>query len=435
MRSAVLLMCLFLSLPCFGQDLARAEALLRDGKAEEAWKLLEPHEFAGAGREDFDYLLGVAALESGRADRATLIFERVLAVNPNHAAARLDMGRAYYALGDYERARTELQSVQSYNPPAPARATVERYLAAIEEKTKPAALRITGFLEASGGYDSNVNAATSQSQLFVPLFNATFTLAGTSVRQGDYFAGLAGGVDLSFPVANGFSLIAGAEARQRSYLSESAFSQYTLDVRGGVQYADERDTVRATLGQNRYELENDYYRRTHSMAMEWRRQVDPRLFFTVFAQEARIRYVQAATTSESSNLLIGGIGAGYTIDPDSRMVVFGSVLRGSDTATDARSDGDRRLYGGRLGVQRALFGAVDGFAALGYQKSSYEATNVIFSTIRGDRQYDLSLGVNWPLDRNWSVRPQLNWTRNDSNIPTSDYERYEMFVAIRRDWR
>lgn len=435
MRFAGFLFCVLLATPSFGQDLARAEALLKNGKAEEAWKLLEPHEFASAGREEFDYLLGVAALESGRADRATLIFERVLAVNPNHAAARLDIGRAYYALGDYERARTELQSVKAYDPPAPARATVERYLAAIDERTKPAALRLTGYVEASAGYDSNVNAATSQSQLFVPLFNATFTLAGTSTRQGDNFGSLAGGVELVFPLAGGFSLIGGADARQRTYLSESAFNQFTLDVRGGVQYANERDTVRATFGQNRYELENEYYRRSLNSAVEWRRQVDPRLFFTVFGQEARIRYVQAATRAESSNLLIGGIGAGYTLDPEARSVVFGSVLRGADTATDGRADGDRRFYGGRVGMQRGLIGAVDGFAAVGYQKSSYEATNVIFSTVRSDRQYDLSLGVNWPLDRDWSVRPQLSWTRNDSNIPTSDYERYELFVSVRRDWR
>jgi hypothetical protein len=45
----------------------------------------------------FDYLLGIAALDSGKPDRATIAFERVLAVNPNFAGARLDLAIYVFA--------------------------------------------------------------------------------------------------------------------------------------------------------------------------------------------------------------------------------------------------------------------------------------------------------------------------------------------------
>ncbi|NNM80359.1 MAG: hypothetical protein HKM01_07890, partial [Gallionella sp.] len=73
------------------QVLRDAEALMRAGKPAEAYALLEPLEFERSGEVRFDYLLGIAALDSGKPDKATLAFERVLAVNPNYTAARLDM--------------------------------------------------------------------------------------------------------------------------------------------------------------------------------------------------------------------------------------------------------------------------------------------------------------------------------------------------------
>ena len=88
-------------------DLTKAGALIKAGKAAEALKLLAPHEDAQAGNTAFDYLHGVAALEAGDAARATVALERVLIVDPNHMGARVDLGRAYLALGDTARARNE----------------------------------------------------------------------------------------------------------------------------------------------------------------------------------------------------------------------------------------------------------------------------------------------------------------------------------------
>src|SRR4026209_814340 len=77
--------------------LRQAEALVRPGAAQQAWGLLAPLERQYAGRPDFDYVLGVAALESGRPNRATFVFERVLTVNPGHLAARPELPRAHFA--------------------------------------------------------------------------------------------------------------------------------------------------------------------------------------------------------------------------------------------------------------------------------------------------------------------------------------------------
>src|SRR4051812_47803510 len=106
-------------------QLEQAHAMLKEGKAAQAYALLEPQEFNRAGEIDYDTLLGIAALDGGKPDKATLAFERVLALDPNSAGVRLDMARAYFALGDYPRAKAEIALAAQNNPPPAARMVID----------------------------------------------------------------------------------------------------------------------------------------------------------------------------------------------------------------------------------------------------------------------------------------------------------------------
>ncbi|HSD59935.1 MAG TPA: tetratricopeptide repeat protein, partial [Burkholderiales bacterium] len=140
-------------------DVARAQQLLREGKAAEAYTLLEPFEVQMAGDPVFDYLLATAALQSGKPSQATFIYERILSVAPDYAGVRADMARAYYELGDYARARLEFELVLTLqNLPADLRSAVEQYVAAIEQLRKPARTVLRGYTQAGYGRDSNINS-------------------------------------------------------------------------------------------------------------------------------------------------------------------------------------------------------------------------------------------------------------------------------------
>ena len=70
----------------------RARAALAAGNAMQAYDELAPLQDRMSGQPEYDYLLGVAALDSGRNDEAIIAFERVLALIPNHAGAQMDIG-------------------------------------------------------------------------------------------------------------------------------------------------------------------------------------------------------------------------------------------------------------------------------------------------------------------------------------------------------
>src|SRR5690606_1828271 len=87
--------------------IAQSRDQIRRGEAEAAYAALAARLDLYAGDPEFDYLLGIAALDSGHPGPALLAFERVLLVAPDHLQARAELGRAYLAAGEHENGRSE----------------------------------------------------------------------------------------------------------------------------------------------------------------------------------------------------------------------------------------------------------------------------------------------------------------------------------------
>ena len=144
----------------------RAKELLRQGKPAEAFELLDP---AAEQLNDAEsaYLLGIAALDSGKPGLAIIAFERALAYNPAFAPARAELVRALVATGETDQARVELARLA--NVPVPPE--VREKLAALDAQLRQAAdiarrrtRGVATFVQAEAGYDTNINTgANSQS--------------------------------------------------------------------------------------------------------------------------------------------------------------------------------------------------------------------------------------------------------------------------------
>lgn len=419
-------------------DLEKADALMKQGKAAEAYALLEPFEFEQSGNIKFDYLLGIAALDSGKPDKATIAFERVLAVDPNFAGARVDMGRAYFALGDFTRARTEFETVLTQNPPAAAKVTIDKYLAAIEKQESAKKTKTTGYFEATVGHDSNVNFATSQSQIGVPaLGNLIFTLNPTGVKAPDDYLGFALGGEVNHQVNPTLGLYAGADFRTRSNSTQDRFDSTSLDARAGIAMGEGANVFRLGVLGGKFELDGKNNRDTNGVSAEWRHLINPANQLSAFGQYARYRFESAISVNNFDQTTIGANW--LHIINDGKGLVSASLFTGDENAPE-RADGGKRFSGLRLGGQVQLNEKTELFAGLGAQFSKYQLANAAFSSpteslTRDDKQYDANLGLNWHYDKAWTVRPQISHIRNNSNIVIYKFDRTDVSITIRRDFK
>ena len=101
--------------------LTEAESLIGRGRNDDAFAMLSAREFELAGNPVYDYLLGIAALDSGRYSEAIFSLERTLDVQPDFSGARLALARAHYEAGEKAQARVLFRQLLDEQPPAAQR--------------------------------------------------------------------------------------------------------------------------------------------------------------------------------------------------------------------------------------------------------------------------------------------------------------------------
>ena len=113
-------------------QLGQAQTLLESGDAAAAYTILKALEPDRAGETGFDYLFGIAALDSGNPLDAIFALERVVDGDPTNGPARGELARAYLVLGETDNAQDEFARVLAMDLPDEARETIDRYMSNIE---------------------------------------------------------------------------------------------------------------------------------------------------------------------------------------------------------------------------------------------------------------------------------------------------------------
>lgn len=415
-------------------DLGAARALIDKGEAKKAYEILLPFEERFAGDKDFDYLFGIAALDAGRPDQAVIALERVVLLEPLFAGAKLDLARAYFAVRNYDDAEREFKNVLDLNPPAGAKAVVERYMAAIAEARAAKRTQLTGYLEATLGSDDNVNNSTAGALVALPVFGgAQFTLSPTNVQTGDLFLGPAAGISVRHTFAQAWTAFGGVDLRNRYHKTDKVFDQENVDYVLGLERGDAEDVFRLAWAAGRARLNDRYNRKQGGLVAEYRRLLDSSNQLSVFGQSTRYHFEKSLSANDFVQD-IAGLGWSHVFDAEKRRVGVASVYAGREHDMHNRVDGEKRVQGVRLVAQTGLGEEIDLFAAAGAQFGRYLRENVFFLRQRRDEVLDLTLGLNWRPSPGWTVRPQYTYTRNDSNVSLNEFERNVYSVTVRRDF-
>lgn len=424
-----------------------ADALVKAGEPARAYMLLHGYEPAHAGEPRFDYLLGIAALDSGKPDLATLAFERVLMSNPNFTGARLEMARAYYQLGDLLRAKVEFERVARENPPPAARATVHRYLAAIAAQNPRKNTHYAAYVEVTGGRDTNVNNSTSQQQVIVNIPTAgavVATLNPTSLKAADNYAALGTGGHLAHTLNPHWALYAGADLSQRDYHVQQNFNAFTAREHAGVMYGANAEHLRFGLKGGQYNLGGQRNRNNAAVNADWAHTFSPRNQTMLFGQYQQYRFAQYAMQVNDFNQEVIGAALKHALG-NGGAVLSGFAYLGNEedvstrittaTPTGGRTDGAKRLRGLKIGAQTMWGGRTVLYANAGWQAGFYSKVNPFFLVRRSDHYTDVAVGAVWQWTASWSLRPQLAYMHNKSNIPVYSYSRADFSLTLRRDFR
>jgi outer membrane protein len=424
-----------------------AQALLRAGQALAAYETLMKIEYEGAGDLEFDYLLGIAALDAGKPDKATLALERVLAADPNYAGARIDMGRAFMALGDTTGAEAEFAAVLALNPPDPVRIRVEQFVAEMARRSSVPKTKWSGFFGISVGRDTNVNNAPGNAEQFIPGFpNGVVVLDAESVRTPSNFTLLAGRIQVDHRIDSRIGVYAGLDLNLRRNFQSSHFDssggefkvgstitlsdhEFELSLGIGKTYLD------ALASRDESTLGHPLYRNVVGGTAQWRFNVNEQNQLQTIIQHNRLRYPGEVTSMFDSDQTVLGVNWFRAFGANNRGLGFFGAYGGRESDIRENPSGEKDFYGVRVGGQYGLTSNLTVFAAIGLMAADYHRFQAIHQKIRDDKRYDLSLGMSYSLWADWLLRPNVSLTRQTSNIGLYEFDRMEFSVTLRRDWR
>lgn len=409
--------------------------LIDAGKADEAYQEVVRYRDALEGEPLFDFYYGLAAIDSGRAEEGVFALSRVVMQQPRNGRARLELARGFYLLGEDTRARQEFEAVLAQNPPAGVRSTIQRFLGAISAREATYRTSKTAYVQASVGYDTNINSAPADS----PFDIGIVTLSEGAEQIEAAFAQVDAGGQYTSPTSRESALFARADTTWRSHNDSSDFNNGNVTGQAGFTHQGDGHVYKLTLIGQQYVVGDTAFRNLLGAAGEWSRIASPRLRYGASLTYARLIYPEQGYRDGS--MVNAGLHAMGTVGAG---IWFVNGFAGHEQADEetVRTDAEveRRLLGLRGGLQWPVGASTLITASAMAQQSRYAGKqNWLEDLLVGDatrkRRDDTYLLGEVELRRRFSEHVSLvaavNYADNDSTVRQFEYDRGQFRVGLR----
>ena len=404
-----------------------AERLVQAGRSAEAYDLLLSAERELIGELRFDYLIGVAALDAGKPDMALLAFSRVIAAHPAHAGARIDLARTYMALGQKDMAKGELEGVLLLEPPLATRRRIDDFL----KDVRPSG-RLTGYVAATAGYDSNLNHSPSKSEIHVPLFGSNLTLSKDNVQRAAAFGSAAAGLRYAYDIDSRAQVFAGADASHRGVISASPFNTGSAGAYAGGVLKRGQHQFNFTGNITQTELAGNADRSITSVTGGWNYNLAAGRQLGLALTQSQVRQAVSALRVFDTSITTLNLSLAGAVGPRTNFMT--GLVGGVERNLNGNPLGAKMFYGARVMGEYKLRHDLTASAGVTAMGAAWDRFDVAFQTERADLRVDLTAGLNWAFADGWSLQPRWSFNDNRSSIPIYTYRRHEWSVTLRREW-
>lgn len=394
---------------------------------EEAYQAMSAQVGERAGNPVFDYQLGIAAIDTGRYGEAIIALQRVLAVEPNNAAARAELARAYALAGDIDTARDQFATVvDDPSLPDPVRQRFTGFVRQFDKQIAGGGSDVSGFVDAAIGYDDNINSATELNSIVIPLFSflGPGQLGAGARAQSDEFFDITAGVSGVTAISRQDRLFASALGNVRENFTDEVFDQAALT--GTVGYAHSfasGDVVSLSAQAQQFWLGGDGFRSSVGVIAQYTKPLAKGRALTVSAQWNRLDFdTDPLRDADRYAAGVGFVGKRFALN------LTGGKEETRRTAGDAQSFA---FVGVNAGAEIPVVQRLAFVAGAGFDLRRHDAPDPLFLTDREDERLDLQAGLKFAVLDQLFLQPRATYTRNWSNIALFDFDRWTVSIGAR----
>lgn len=415
------------------EKINQALSLVNAGNAEQAYLLLLEHEEEFAGSRDYDYALGLSALESGRVAKAIFSLQRVIAVDPKFSGARMELARAYMAIREFTQAEREFQILEAQEPPRTVRDVIYKYRLIISAAARKPTLSYSTYLESLMGYDSNANNATDESQVFETAVSPGFTLDERSRQIESPYAQVSTGGQIFYPLGTSTALLAGLNLRVRENIEASFLDTATVDGALAIRKLFSSSFIQLLADGGRIDVDGRENSMRNGFSGEWRSVFSRQHTAAFGGRMGQVRYDEAVNSRDVDQIIYYAQYI-YQFSATGHSTIGATLSRGEDFAPgyNANNIYDRtiNIFGiqGRWSLDSAL--NLDYSLTLSqfdYMKSPPPSG----LGARTDQKIDLMIGLQWKLSDSLHLNTFLRGSDQVSEVDIYDYSKVDFGLGLR----
>ena len=365
-------------------------------------------------------------LQAGQAAEAKALYEQALEADPSSVGAHLGLGRAYYALGEYSRARIEFETVLQYdNLPNDLHGQTEVYDQAAADYAAGRQWRPFYYAETGiGNYRENSSSSTD---LFGGAGNYDTYLP---IRVG-------GGWNKSISDRHSFN--GTLDYRFRTYDDSNRRNDSDLRWNFNVSRPVDEDNLRFGM-RGRVSYRGDgQYRNDWGAFADYRIGLGDNDQLTIGGEVRERRYPNGPLRDRTRDIAELTASWTHSLANGRTSLTFGGQLT-QEWATQERPDGNASMWGVNGEVDHAFNDTLDGFFWWSYANEGYDDERPDFSTdenllrVRNDDLWNFGGGLVWSFGSGWSLRPTFEYNWEDSNIDALAYSSTELWLTVRKSF-
>lgn len=422
-----------------GETAEEIQRLLDAGEAGRAYDLALSRSATEAGDPDFDFSFALAAMQVGHPERAVFALERVLFLFPENDRVRLELGRAQFMLGNFAEARTQFEIVLTHKPPPNVRERVKLFLAKIREQDAAVRPVYHSYTTLRLGYDSNINAATADTNIPVPGLGQAI-LAPQAVELAGNFAEVELAGEALRPISKKKALFGKVAGVLRDNFNvdggfDDLFDTARIELRGGISFLGKRSIFRIPIQYENLWLDRGEFRRILIVGLDWEYTLNRNNRVTPFGQLGAVRYPELSF--RDVNLALLGVNWTHRFRKTNKQLRLGAYFGNEDAIEDSpAAQANGRDYVGILGgFQWSITPRQLLHLDFNLQSIEHKAPQPVFGVEREADFVQFALGWDWRWRPKWTISVELKYDNNDSNLELFTYDRTEIFGGVRFDFR
>jgi hypothetical protein len=404
--------------------------LVTQNRYEEAYVLSRQMLGEYEGDPEFDFLYGLAALETNRPSEAVFAFERIMFVYPDQQRVKLELARAFFMSNNLAASRQLFDQVLATNPSDNVRTNVEAFIERIDERERSIAGTFTWYVNSNVGNDSNINSATELGVISTPIGDVELSANGQSID--DSFMDLGTGLNYVKPLSKTSAVTFGANYNLHNNLDTDAFDIGVLAA--DFNYAHIVDSLRLSYGGRlqRVELDGEEFQHSASGIATLQRNAGAGWTQGLTGAYTQVRYNDDVNANAALRDVDQWLVSGVLGKTNGRFNHTVSVYYGDESAAQsAGEDNAQSFYGVAFAEQFQILPNHIPYVRVSLHHSENKAPHVFFARVREDDTFSTSLGWIWRALENMNVTTDLTWTENDSNLDLFAYDRLKVQTGLR----